>query len=110
MTCSITENGCLPYKMALGMLTTLPGFGSRGYLSQVLGVLNAFLPVSVLSHSTLEQPEGRQSFCCVLGQNPPLSVGCGEKGAWMEPSPLIPAVLYLGRVCFPAVGNQLVDE
>lgn len=28
----------------------------------------------------------------------------------MKPSPSTPAVLYLGRVCFPAVGNQLADD
>lgn len=41
MTCSVTENGCLPYEMVLIMLTMLPGTGSRGYWSQ-LSVL--FIP------------------------------------------------------------------
>lgn len=29
----VVENGCLPYKMVLVMLTTLPGVGSNGYQS-----------------------------------------------------------------------------
>ena len=33
MTSSVTENGRLPYKMALVMLTILPGVRSRGYWS-----------------------------------------------------------------------------
>ena len=69
--CLVTENGCLPFKMVLVMLTTLPRVGSRVCRSQVRGVLNAFLPVSVLfcpALPTLVRPEGRLSFCSVLGQ------------------------------------------
>jgi len=32
-TSSVTDDGCLPYKMALVMLTMLPGDGSSGYQS-----------------------------------------------------------------------------
>lgn len=33
VTCLVTGNGCLPYKVVIVMLTTLPGVGSRGYWS-----------------------------------------------------------------------------
>lgn len=103
------ENGCLLYKMTAVVPTTLPGVGSRGYQSQVLGVLSAFLPVSVLSgpaHPCVASGQAELLLCA--GTEPPLGVGWVKKGAWMEPSPLIPVVLYLGRVCFPAVENQLL--